>query len=314
MLAEATHPVHFSAFVVAMLVNVLGLLWLNSVKASGFVPQWSWAQKRTLYWAYLLCTIAFSCWLDRHWDIHELFMPIKAYALVFPFGLIDYYFSENKHMSPRVFVGAALWGSTLWLRVALERNCISPDLTLVVDDFSPLSLAKEALRFVVAAPFCSMFTDLIFSPLHRLEHRFAYASHHKEHHNYVDKINSLVLYHGAYLDDFMMPVTTIIGYFAYARLCCFIGMEASAFSNISEWLLLFNTLLSHAHDERCASLILPVPDSLNFAAYHRVHHLNVAKNFGLTLPSDMVWDRILGVNTICTDRAAMEEDATKKVS
>lgn len=307
-LASQTHPIHKCVFGGAMLFNVVGLFWLNKLKKDGHDPKWSWEQKRRLYWAYLVASISASCWMDRRWEIHELFLPIKAYALAFPFGLIDFYFSANRHVSPHVFVGATLWGSTLWLRVLLMRTFMAPDLTQIVTDFSPLSLAKEVLRFVAAAPFCSIFTDLIFSPMHRLEHAIAYKYHHKKHHSYTNEINSLVLYHGAYLDDFMMPVTMTIGYFAYARLAGALGLGASAFSNVSEWLLLMNTLLSHAHDARCASLILPVPDSLNFAAYHRVHHLNVARNFGLTLPSDIIWDKILGVNTIEMDTEKAEKE------
>jgi len=293
---------------VALGANVLGLLWVNRVKKDGHVPDWTWEQKRRSYWAYLVTAILGSCWMDRHYAAHELFLPIKAYALAFPFGLLDYYFSENQHMSPKVFVGASLWGSTLWLRIALARRYIGEDLTHVVTDFGPMSLAKEMLRFVAAAPFCSIFTDMLFSPMHRLEHRIAYKEHHKEHHSYTNKINSLVLYHGAALDDFMMPATMTLGYFAYWWLCSKMGLAASAFSNVSEWLLLFNTLLSHAHDARCASLILPVPDSLNFAAYHRVHHLNPARNFGLTVASDLIWDRILGVSTIEMDTAKAEAE------
>lgn len=106
----------------------------------------------------------------------------------------------------------------------------------------------------------------------------------------------------------MMPATMTVGYFCYAWLAGVFGYGAEVFSNVSEWLLLMNTLLSHAHDEKCASLILPVPDSLNFAAYHRVHHLNVSKNFGLTLPSDIIWDKILGVNTIEMDTYRAEKE------
>jgi len=307
-LSVQTHPAHKAAFGGFMAFNVMALFWLNKVKKSGYVPNWTWNEKRRLYWSYLVAVITGSCCMDAVWPIHELFLPVKAYALAFPFGLIDYFFSSNTHVSPSVLVGAGLWGSTLWLRVWLMRTFMAPNLTKIVTDPSPLSLGKEVLRFIAAAPFCSIFTDLIFSPMHRLEHRICYAQHHKQHHSFVNHINSLVLYYGAYLDDFMMPVTMTIGYFTYAKLCGWLGLGASAFSNVSEWLLLMNTLLSHAHDARCASLILPVPDSLNFAAYHRVHHLNPARNFGLTLPSDLIWDKILGVNTICLDVDQAEKE------
>ncbi len=38
---------------------------------------------------------------------------------------------------------------------------------------------------------------------------------------------------------------------------------------MSGYLIIFNTLLSHAHDTRCARLMAPVPDGLNFVAYVR---------------------------------------------
>ena len=56
--------------------------------------------------------------------------------------------------------------------------------------------------------------------------------------------------------------------------------------------------MSHAHDVRCARLMAPLPDELNFVACHHVHHISPTNNFGLTEPSDMFWDWILGVSTI----------------
>eukprot|EP00971_Amphidinium_carterae_P098070 1940479-Amphidinium_carterae.1 len=32
--------------------------------------------------------------------------------------------------------------------------------------------------------------------------------------------------------------------------------------------------------------------------YHYVHHLSPCNNFGLTEPSDVIWDKLLGVNTV----------------
>ena len=77
-----------------------------------------------------------------------------------------------------------------------------------------------------------------------------------------------------------------------------VGLQGEAFSNVSGYLVIFNTLLSHAHDVRCARLMAPLPDSLNFVAYHYEHHLSPSNNYGLTEPSDIIWDRILGVSTV----------------
>ena len=71
-----------------------------------------------------------------------------------------------------------------------------------------------------------------------------------------------------------------------------------AFSNLTGYIIIFNTLLSHAHDVRCSRLLAPLPDELNFVAYHYVHHLSPCNNFGLTEPSDQLWDLLLGDKTI----------------
>ncbi|CAE8605698.1 unnamed protein product [Polarella glacialis] len=169
----------------------------------------------------------------------------------------------------------------------------------LVGDLSPMSLCREVLRFMVELPCIRMFSDLIFSPMHRLaHHRLVYSKSHKVHHEYTNKITSLVFYHGTYLDDFLMAVTTTFGAFLYVWLSSCVGCQMSANSNMVELLMAFNTLFSHPHDVRCASLIVPVPNALNFAAYHRVHHIHHGSNFGLTLPSDLVWDALLGCKTI----------------
>lgn len=81
MLASRTSSVQFAVFVAFATINIVGLVWLNGVKAAGYVPQISWAKKRTIYWICMLITIAFSCWLDLNYDIHELFVPVKVTSL-----------------------------------------------------------------------------------------------------------------------------------------------------------------------------------------------------------------------------------------
>ena len=142
-----------------------------------------------------------------------------------------------------------------------------------------------------------------------------------------------------------MPFTTTVGGVIYVLMLGCVGLEDEAFSNVNIYLLIFNTLLAHAHDTRCAHLpykeiinnspyiqyapctrtrhkvctahgtsprllliislygrcarlMAPLPDGLNFVAYHYVHHLSPSHNYGLTEPSDMFWDKMLGVNTI----------------
>merc|ERR1711963_3530 len=102
-----------------------------------------------------------------------------------------------------------------------------------------------------------------------------------------------------FLDDFLMPLSTTFGGYFYVRLVTCLGCYG--YSSFTAYVMVLNTLMSHAHDLRCARLLAPLPDSLNFVAYHYIHHLNPDKNFGLTKPSDLIWDKVLGKTTIATD-------------
>ena len=125
-----------------------------------------------------------------------------------------------------------------------------------------------------------------------------YQSNHKEHHSSTNELTVLVLFHGTLLDDFLMPATATLGGFVCVLLLSLVGLEAEAASNLVVYLYTCNILMSHAHDVRCARLMAPLPDELNFVACHHVHHISPTNNFGLTEPSDMFWDWILGVSTI----------------
>jgi sterol desaturase/sphingolipid hydroxylase (fatty acid hydroxylase superfamily) len=216
---------------------------------------------------------------------------------------MDFYFSDVTHVPIQSMLGAGLWCSTVMIRSAWAAQTMGSDLTVIMSEFSLPSILKECLRFIVVIPCTGILADLFFSPMHRWLHSIktgplAYKKHHKKHHEYTNKLTALVLFHGTLLDDFLMPVTTILGGYLYLYLASLVGLEGSCFSNFSLQLVLYNQLFSHSHDVRCASLVVPLPDSMNFGAYHRVHHLHPSNNFGLTLPSDLIWDRILGVNTI----------------
>lgn len=315
---QATHPIQLAVCGGALIFDVIGLAWLNRFKASKTSKalkdrgadggggggdsgsSWSWPVQRAAFWVQIAGTLGLGAWLDRRYPIHDLFSPVRNYCIAFPIGLLDFHFSDVRRVPLRALGGAALWCSTGVIRKALVGNFIGEGLTKIVTDLSPLSLAKEYFRFLGAVPFIGILSDLIFSPMHRLAHNKAvYHQHHKTHHEYTHRLTSLVLYYGNFLDDWLMPASTIVGGFVYVWFTAKLGFEDSALTNVSEMLLLVNTLFSHAHDLRCANLVLPfLPEGLNFAAYHRVHHLSPGNNFGLTRPSDLVWDRILGHKTI----------------
>ncbi|KAJ1461225.1 hypothetical protein M885DRAFT_508106 [Pelagophyceae sp. CCMP2097] len=280
-----------------------GLVLVNRVKARGTVCDWSWSRKRAAYWSLMAASASFAVWLDAHYAISPNLMAAKAYCFAFPVGLLDLYFSNTKGVSPRVIPGAMLWCSTVVIRqVCLDLMYPNGGAGLppkIIYELSASSVVVEAGRYLLMLVLVGLFSDVIFSPMHRLAHLpRVYKGHHKMHHEFTDELTALVLYYGALLDDFLMPFSTIAGACLYAALMALAGLEGEAYSNVSSYLLVHNTLMSHAHDVRCARLMAPLPDALNFVAYHRVHHLQPSSNFGLTEPSDLLWDWLLGVNTV----------------
>ena len=296
-----THHVQLFVLCSVGVLNALGLVLLNRrksqtdsrarEKASVGV---SWSRKRWAYWILIAASVGFSWWLDVWFELHWILVPVKAYVMAFPLGLLDLHFSATAGVPFKVIAGAALWCSTVfvrWLLINAFFGFSDPVTGVMVREASGAVVLREAVRFVVSLPFLGILSDLIFSPLHRLSHHpRLYVGHHKEHHEYTNTLTALVLYHGALLDDFLMPLTTSFGGALWAILLGCVGLEREAFSNVMEYLVIFNTLLSHAHDTRCARLMAPLPDELNFVAYHYVHHLSPANNFGLTEPSDRIWD------------------------
>ncbi|CAJ1423654.1 unnamed protein product [Effrenium voratum] len=304
-----THPVQLSVLAAAACGNLMVLVLLNRSKgqedqkareaASAGIP---WSSKRLAYWGLIAALVGLSWWLDVWFELHWLLVPVKAYVMAFPLGLLDLHFSATAGVPLKVIAGAGLWCSATflrWLLINAYFGFSDPVTAVQVREASIAVVLREAVRFIVSLPFLGILADLIFSPMHRLSHHpRVYSSHHKEHHEYTNKLTALVLYHGSLLDDFLMPLTTSFGGAIWAILLGCVGLERQAYSNLMEYLIIFNTLLSHAHDTRCARLMAPLPDQLNFVAYHYVHHLSPVHNFGLTEPSDRVWDWLLGVNTV----------------
>jgi len=253
-----------------------------------------------MYWLLIASSCTISVYLDINYQVHDLVVPAKAYIMAFPLGLLDLYFSETHGVPMKVIFGASLWCSTVYVRnyfvTGIFGHRVPP---LMVTDMNLWILFREFLRYFLTLPAIGILSDFIFSPMHRLAHHpVLYDGHHRTHHEYTNKLTALVLYHGALLDDFLMPFCTACGGCIYLMLLGTVGMQFEAFSNVTTYLMIFNTLLSHAHDTRCARLMAPLPDELNFVAYHYVHHLSPRNNYGLTEPSDKIWDWICGVNTI----------------
>ena len=317
---SSTHPVQLGITCGMAVANTVALRLINKHKRrQRETPQFSWGARRAAFWALIAMSVTVSCLLDCYFPIDGRFiLPIKSYVFAFPLGLLDLYFSDTKGVPMKVLAGAALWCSTVILRQHFVDVWFGrPVDTLVfVTELTPLTPLLEMVRYVASLLGVGLLSDLLFSPMHRITHHpRIYKSHHKSHHEYTNKLTALVLYHGNLLDDFLMPFTTTLGGFLYTIvLSKVLGVEGQAFSNLTGYLIVFNTLLSHSHDIRCARLLAPLPDELNFVSYHYVHHISPANNFGLTEPSDKLWDYLLGVKTISKleDFAEKEDDTVKK--
>jgi len=313
----STHAIQITITVIAIVANVLGLVAVNAFKKKqkslndttnktnpttnhDATRILSWEQKRAYYWALMFGMTFLGVWTDARYNISAGWLFVKCYAFAFPLGLLDLYFS-NVQVSLRVLPGAALWCSTLFIQKWLSRLYFGRSIPVqIVISLSPTTICFQELpRFVTQLLGVGLFSDFFFSPMHRFVHSpKLYKAWHKEHHSYTNDLTALVLYHGHLGDDFLMPFTTAIGGTVYEMLLSLFGMEDQGLSNFALYLISFNILLSHAHDLRCARLLAPLPDELNYVAYHYVHHISPANNFGLTEPSDRLWDWILGVDTI----------------
>jgi sterol desaturase/sphingolipid hydroxylase (fatty acid hydroxylase superfamily) len=319
-----THPMQLASIALLGALNAAGLAIINARKRApggdheGKPSPVPWARRRNAFWLLISLLFAAAVGLDLWFpQVDPAVMSVKAYVFAFPVGLLDLHFSSTKGVPSMVILGAVLWCSTLLLRQWFvdgwygyehdgaffgdSNGTVGPARVSprIVVDVSPRSLAVELFRYVVMLPCVGLLSDLFFSPMHRVAHHpKLYANNHKVHHEYTHTLTSLVLYHGSVLDDFLMPWTTFVGGCLYVLLLGTVGLQHEAFSSVGGYLIVMNTLLSHSHDIRCSRLMAPLPDSLNFVAYHYVHHISPNRNFGLTEPSDQIWDYILGVNTI----------------
>mmetsp|Transcript_941 Transcript_941/g.1553 ORF Transcript_941/g.1553 Transcript_941/m.1553 type:complete len:309 (+) Transcript_941:171-1097(+) len=289
LLSSNTHPIQLTAIAIMATINIVVLFLLNKLKKTqSSAPQLSWEHRRNRFWALIASSVAISIVLDMFFPVDtKIMLHIKAYVMAFPLGLLDLYYSETKGVPMKVVVGAALWCSCVILRnfavdCFLGRNI---ETIVMLKEFTPLTFVAEVIRYVCMLLGTGLLSYLLFSPMHRATHHSSvYKHHHKSHHEYTNKLTALVIYHGNLLDDFLMPFTTTIGGFIYIWLLSQFGLESESFSNLTSYLLSFNILLSHAHDLRCARLLAPLPDAVNFVAYHYVHHISPSHNYGLTEP------------------------------
>lgn len=261
----ATHPVQHLAIATIILFDILALHYLNAAKKQQqhSSPSLPWPAKRNRYRFLILSLVGAACLLDAHYPITSTMLAIKAYAFAFPLGLLDLRFSATDGVPMKVILGASLWCFTVLL-----RQWYLDEPIIMVTALNVRTVCVESVRYVSLLLCVGILSDLLFSPMHRLSHHpSVYKTHHKEHHEYTNHLTSLVLYHGTLLDDFLMPFTTTFGGIAYACVLNLIGFSGQGYSNVTIYLLIFNTLLSHAHDIRCGKSHVPLESLLLFCCF-----------------------------------------------
>uniref|UniRef100_A0A7S4IHZ8 Fatty acid hydroxylase domain-containing protein n=1 Tax=Odontella aurita TaxID=265563 RepID=A0A7S4IHZ8_9STRA len=305
------NPVQQATVVAMIAAATAGVVMINWLKSRGHRCSWSWEKKRIAYLVYIGGAVLFGCFLDRNFCSTDMIIPTRTQAMAVLLGVMDFYFSEVSYLPISIFPGAFIWCIVLYLRNYAIRELVGPSVVTIVTELTPEVVFYECLRFMFLVPTVGVLSDLIFCPLHRWLHApCRYSQQHKGHHEFMGQLTSLVIYHGDIKDDLLMSVSINLGVIFYFYLASLVGLEKSIFSTVTVLLNSFNGMFSHAHDIRCAGLIVPLRDEMNFAAYHRLHHLYPNCNFGLTMPSDLFWDKVLGQNTIIPPKVLKKQSLT----
>eukprot|EP01060_Flectonema_neradi_P008023 TRINITY_DN15727_c0_g1_i1.p1 TRINITY_DN15727_c0_g1~~TRINITY_DN15727_c0_g1_i1.p1 ORF type:complete len:311 (+),score=41.62 TRINITY_DN15727_c0_g1_i1:65-997(+) len=285
-----------------MLFNILGLTVLNRIPKR---PKHSTVTERCSHYIALTLLLAGELLLDSWYpNISMVTMAMKGLCAQYSIGLLDFYFSNIKTMDViDSCIGVGTWAvvqavAAVYIEDTFGRNLFDNQ------PWSQLSAAKCLLlygQFVLLLFVTSVTADLIFCPAHRFMHRYQYALNHKEHHIYTTNLCGLVFYSGTVIDDIVMAfAVSCFGLPVYLHLLSFFSVS---FSSLISTPVLYTAyhiaVYAHSHNTSLATLLIPfLPNSLNFIAYHNLHHLDPACNMGLTEVGDRVWDLLLREKTI----------------
>ena len=155
--------------------------------------------------------------------------------------------------------------------------------------------ARVFLFMILAAPF----GEILFNPLHRLQHASSsYSVSHKYHHNFTNELCGLVFFSGTAIDDFMMAASLVWSLFLHVGFFYSLGLLNGYMCTSLFYIIWGLSTYAHSHNSDLATLVLPIPDDKNFVSYHRQHHLDPSCNMGLCEQGDIFWDWVLGQQTI----------------
>jgi len=301
---EKIHLGYVAAIYAVSIIIVSHVNTRRSLGSPSPLPPLSWNYVRACHYSLMIPLIVGSLLLDQFWPSNVYLVAFKAMANSYAIGSLDYIFSQTRKASALACAGGSLlWlSSSFMVQMYLLRNVFGGDASMVRQtSYTPWAFALEWLRTGHYLSLAGIFTDLVFSPMHRLTHHpLIYKRLHKGHHATTTQLSGLELWRGHALDDIIMAATIIVGFSATMVICTRLGLgyAFNPLSNTAWYIYQVYLPYSHASDSRLAALIAPMPEALNFAAYHHVHHQDPSKNYGLTLPSDLLWDTLLGARTI----------------
>eukprot|EP00285_Hemiselmis_virescens_P014552 CAMPEP_0173393832 /NCGR_PEP_ID=MMETSP1356-20130122/22339_1 /TAXON_ID=77927 ORGANISM="Hemiselmis virescens, Strain PCC157" /NCGR_SAMPLE_ID=MMETSP1356 /ASSEMBLY_ACC=CAM_ASM_000847 /LENGTH=322 /DNA_ID=CAMNT_0014351913 /DNA_START=69 /DNA_END=1034 /DNA_ORIENTATION=- len=298
------------------LVSVASVALINNHRSKHGArspPPFGWIA--CAHWAFMLSLMFASMSLDHYFPACVYLIGWKAAANAYAYAALDYWLSTTLRADAlNTLKGSLVWQAMFQFTLYNLRNVWGGDHLVVRQaDASPLTFLGEYGRLGHYLAFAGILTDLIFSPMHRLtHHRKLYKWLHKGHHAATNQLSGLELYRGELADDVMMAGCVTVATYLLCWAMQRTNYTFSLFSNTSWYLNQYFLVQSHASDARVANLLAPLPEALNFAAYHHVHHVDPSLNYGLTLPSDMVWDALLGVRTIVLPTEFRRRQAEKR--
>lgn len=301
---------------VVYLVSVLSVTAISSLRSKHGAPNPpSFRCIAVIHWAFMAILMFVSMFLDSYYPSNIYLVGWKAAANAYAYAALDYYLSSTIYADVlNCLMGSLGWQAMLQINLYNLRNVWGGDhMMLRQSDMHPLSFLKEYARLGHYLAVVGIFTDLVFSPAHRLtHHKKIYKYLHKGHHAATTQLSGLELYRGELVDTLLMSSCVVIGNYVAFWIVHRVGYSFNMLSNTVWYLYNYFLPQSHASDCRIANLLAPLPEALNFAAYHHVHHVDPALNYGLTVPSDFLWDYILGVKTFVLPSQYQKEAAERK--
>eukprot|EP01060_Flectonema_neradi_P010077 TRINITY_DN1720_c3_g1_i1.p1 TRINITY_DN1720_c3_g1~~TRINITY_DN1720_c3_g1_i1.p1 ORF type:complete len:321 (+),score=42.07 TRINITY_DN1720_c3_g1_i1:52-1014(+) len=299
MTADEQSQAPYAAMAFGTIILCQVLLNALEVKAPGHSQ---FVEKGVHYFA-LFAILFLNLVLDTSYpDISFAWWAVKGFIGAYGIGVIDFYFSEITNVPiSETMVGLSIWVGTYMLANGAVSHWFGNDNFVVntTNDlydytFFPSSYARMFLKMALGG----FFSDMLFNPLHRLQHhRHGYQHDHKHHHQYTDKLCGLAFFTGTFTDHVIMSCSVALGFMAEMYMFHCLGFLHGYMSSGMYHFAWGLATYAHSHNENLSTMILPIPEEQNFITYHRMHHIDPKCNMGFTKAGDQFFDWLFGQET-----------------